>query len=223
MTNLDMRMVFDNAKMALRKAFPELTNKGINVDEICKLTQSDYIFEQPVAAGQTLFTFPVLVNQSVTFPQTEIRLKQQDSAVIYQLGIFVCLAASATDNTFIPLTYANPFVFGANAVPLQSVYSGSLKITVNNDVLVPNWDVIKHYNAPETQQTAAAGAASPIDQFRGGFDGFYPMEPNVTLIGSKDNVMQIILAGTGPATVSNFTRIRIHVRTIVAQNSTVVS
>jgi hypothetical protein len=222
MTNLDMRLVYDNAKVALRKAFPELTEKGIDVAEVCKLTQSDYRFEQPLVAGQGLYTFPVLVNQQVTFPTTEFRLKQQDSAVIYQLGIFVGLGTGVNDNTFMLDTYPVPLKYGANAIPMNSIWNGTMKITVNNDVLVPNWDVMKHYNAPETQATAAPAAGSPIDQFRGGFDGFYPMEPNVTLIGSKDNTIQIILP-VGPATVTANTRIIIIARTIVAQNSTVVS
>lgn len=223
MTNLDMRAVFENAKNALRKAFPELTSKGIDVAEICKLTQSDYRFEVPLVAGQTLYTFNVLVNQEVFFP-TEQRLKQQDSAVIYQLGFFTGLASGDNDNTFMLDTYPVPFKYGANATPMNALYNGAfMKITVNNDVVVPNWDMFKHYNTNQTQQTAAAGAGSPLDQLRGSFDGFYPMEPNVTLIGSKDNVIQVILKPAGVTTVSANSRLICVVRTIVAQNSTVVS
>lgn len=219
MTNIDARMIFENAKRALQNAFPDLKK---DISQICKLTQSTYRFEQPLVAGNTLYQFPVLVNQEV-FSNTETRLLQQDSAVIYSIGIFAGAPASATDAAFIPDTYANPVKYGANATALQSLWNGSnLKITVNNDILVPNWDVLKHYNAPETQQTAALGAGSPLDQFRGSFDGFYPMEPNVVLIGSKNNVIQVTLA-QGITAVNANSRIIVMCRCITAQNSSVVS
>ena len=87
---------------------------------------------------------------------------------------------------------------------------------------MPNWDLFKHYNAPETQQTQALGVASPADQVRGSFDGFYPVEPNIVLIGSKNNVIAINLPA-GLATVQANSRIVVIARGITAQNSTVVS
>lgn len=218
MTNIDGRLIYENAKVALRKAFPDVPN----IAEICKLTQSTYRFEQPLVAGNTQYQFPVLVNEAL-FANTEKRLLQQDSAVVYSLGVFVGAPASATDAAFLPDTYPSPVKYGANAAPLASVWNGSnLSIAVNNDILIPNWDVYKHYNAAETQQTAALGAGSPMDQSRGSFDGFYPMEPNIVLIGSKNNVIQVTLA-QGITSVKADSRIIIIVRAITAQNSTVVS
>lgn len=220
MNNIDARMVFENARKALNNAFPGL--KGKDIMDYCKLTQSTYRLEQPLAVGSTLYQFPVLVNQEV-FSNTEKRLLQQDSAVIYQIGVFAGLPASAVDAAFMLNSYESPFIFGANATPLKSLWNGSnLSIAVNNDILVPNWDVMKHYNSPETQETAAIGAGSPTDQFRGGFDGFYPMEPNVVLIGSKNNVIQINLAA-GITAISEFSRVIVMFRCITAQNSSVVS
>lgn len=220
MTNMDARMVYENSKSSLRKAFPDF--KGGDIAEVCKLTQSTYRFEQPLVANQNSYLFPVLVNQQV-FANTETRLLQQDSAVVYSVGLFLGLPASAVDTAFPLLTYNSPFLVGANAQAYFTLWNGSnLKITVNNDVLVPNWDVWKHYYAGETQQTAALGAGSPEDENRGSWDGFYPMEPNVVLIGSKNNVIQLNLAA-GITAVNANSRVILVVRAITAQNSTVVS
>jgi hypothetical protein len=224
MNNMDMRMVFENAKIAVNKAFSDLKDKfgnPINIADVCKLTQSTYRFEQGLVVGTTQYTFPVLAQQAI-FSNTEFRLLQQDSAVIYQLGVFVAAPASATDAAFLPDTYPSPFKYGANATPLNALYNGNMSITVNNDILVPNWDILKHLNVPETQQTAALGAGSPQDQIRGGHDGFYPMEPNVVLIGSKNNVISINLPVGLTAVLTN-SRVIVIARCIVAQNSTVVS
>lgn len=220
MTNLDSRLVYENAKAALRKAFPDVPN----IDKICKLTQSTLRFEQPLKAGNTNYIFPVLNNENL-FSNTEQRLLQQDSAVIYQMGLFVA-KPSASDATNFPLyTYPSKAVFstGTTAVDLQSLYNGFLSIAVNNDILVPNWDTYKHLNVPEKQATTIAPATdSSIDEVRGAFDGFYPVEPNIVLIGSKNNVIQLRVPG-GIATVEANSRLVLIVRAILAQNSTVVS
>lgn len=215
-------MVYENARKALQSAFPGL--KGQDISSYCKLTQSTYRFEQPLVVGSTLYQFPVLVNQEV-FSNTEQRLLQQDSAVIYQVGIFAGAPASLADTAWIPDTYPNTIKYaGANGDALYSLWNGSnFSIAVNGDILMPNWDVMKHFNSPETQQTAALASASPGDQFRGGHDGFYPMEPNVVMIGSKNNVLQLTLKGTGITAVQAFSRAVIILRCITAQNSSVVS
>lgn len=217
-SNLDARLVYENSKQALAKAFPNIPN----IASICKLTQSTLRLEVPLVAGNTLYQFNVLKNDPLFF-NTETRLKQQDSAVIYQLGLFVAAPASSTDAAFNLETYPNAVSFGANAVPLQALYNGSnLSITVNNDILVPNWDVFKHFYKPETQQTAAIAADSPGDQLRGADDGFYPMEPNVVLIGSKSNVIKVELP-VGLTAITANSRLICMLRCVIAQNSTVVS
>ena len=92
MTNIDARMSYENAKFALKKAFPEVPG----IIEKCKLTQSTYRFEQPLSTGNTQYTFPVLVNQEV-FSNTEKRLLQQDSVIVYSLGVFLAIPTGAAD------------------------------------------------------------------------------------------------------------------------------
>ena len=220
MTNLDMRMVYENAKKLLNKSFPNLSR---DIADVCKLTQSNYRLEQGLVANQNTYTFPVLTNDPL-FSNTEKRLRMQDSAVIYSVAVLLGLPSSATDVAFPLLTYNSPALIGANAAAYYALWNGSnLGITVNNDVLIPdNWDVWRHYYAPETQQTAALGAGSPQDENRGSWDGFYPMEPNIVMVGSKGYVFKITLAA-GLTAVNEFSRIVIMLRSITAQNSTVVS
>ena len=159
MTNIDARMVYENARKALNAAFPGL--KGQDIASVCKLTQNTYRLEQPLVAGATLYQFPVLVNQQV-FANTETRLNQQDSAVIYSIGIYAGQPASATDAAWIPVTYNSPFIFGANAQALNALWNGSnLSISVNNDILVPNWDVFKHYRCPGNPTDGGPGCRIP--------------------------------------------------------------
>jgi len=216
---IEARMVYENAQAAIQKAFPDQANAANKF----KLTMSDLRFEQAVAAGQTLYTFPVLqTDTSLGIFNTELRLKLQDSFVISQFAYYIGLPTSAIDTAWIPDTYPNPFTYGANANAMRSLYNGNVKFTINNDVVMYNWHLMRHYYAPETQATAAPAAGSPIDQKRLGVDGFYPMEPTITLIGQKDNLLQIFL-NAAPATFSAFTRMICWVRGVNAQNSTVVS
>jgi hypothetical protein len=217
MNNLDMRMTYENAKQVLMRAFPNVPN----ILEITKLTQSTYRFEQPLIAGNTQYQFPVLVNESV-FSNTEKRLKQQDSAIVNSLAMFVAAPSSATDAAFKLFSYPNTIAFTTNAAPLQALYNGNLSLAVNNDILIPNWDLFKHYYCPETQQTDALGAASPGDELNGAENAFYPVEPNIVLVGSKNNVINITLP-VGITTVAANSRIVLIARCITAQNSTVVS
>jgi len=217
MTNLDARMTYDNAKMVIVKAFPDVPD----ILNKCKLTQSTYRFEQPLVAGNTQYQFPVLINEAI-YSNTEKRLKQQDSCVVSALAMFVALPASLTDAAYKLLSYPNPYVFGSNAAPLGALYNGNLSLAVNNDILVPNWDLFKHYVVPQTQQTTALGAGAPADELNGCEDAFYPVEPNLVLIGSKNNVINLTLPA-GISSVAANSRIVLIVRGITAQNSTVVS
>lgn len=220
MNSIAARMVYDNAKKAIQTAFSDKPN----ILSQCKLTQGFLRVSQALVVGQTLYQFPVLVNETqLGIFNTEQRLNQQDSFVISELGIFLSAPASTTDATYRLQTYANTQVFtGANAAAVQAVYNGAFSLTINNDILIPKWDLFRHLVINQTQQTAALGAASPNDQIDGKADGFYPVEPNLVLIGSKNNVLQIQLP-VGVTAIQANSRIEILMRGVVAQNSTVVS
>lgn len=218
MDNFNGRMIFDNSKRALAKAFSDV--QGVDVNRF-KLTQGYIRLEQPMVAGQTLYTFPVLSNQGSVF-NTEQRLNLQDSFVISELAMYVALPTSATDATFKLFSYPNFFLFAANAVPAQTLYNGKLNIAVNNNTILPAWDLQRHWSTTDVQQNAAVAAAVFQDKVNGREDGYYPVEPNIVLVGSKNYQVTIQLPA-GLATVAAFSRIILNFRGILAQNSTVVS
>lgn len=193
-----------------------------------KLSQSDIRLECGLAANSTNFVFGVnpQQNSSSGAPfNTEIRLPMQDSLCVNEWFLYVAKPASSTDTNFKLHTYGNivDFTAGAAAAIDGTLYSNSkMKITVNNDVLVPQRLLSNFIYRPQTQQTAALGAGSPNDQWRGVEDGGITSEPNVVLIGSKNNVISIELPAA-LATVDANSRLILIGKGIYAQNSTIVN
>lgn len=218
MDNINGRMIFDNSRRALKKAFADVPNLDT---DLFKLTQSYVRLEQALVAGQTLYTFPVLANQGATF-NTEQRLNLQDSLVISSIGVFLSLPTSATDAAYKLFAYPNFFFFAANAAPAQALYNGRLNISVNNNTILPAWDLQRHWITTDVQQNAAVAAAVFQDKYNGSENGYFPCEPNLVLVGSKNYQVTIQLPA-GIATVSALSRVVIVFRGILAQNSTVVS
>jgi hypothetical protein len=217
MNSLDARMVFDNARAAMAKAFP-----GADISRYV-LTMSTLRLEQALVAGQNLYTFPVLNQDTVggVF-NTEIRLKQQDSFFISHIAFYLGLPSSTTDTAWLPLTYESPALSGPSAVPLRALWNGVLTMTLGNYKYVYNWDLLRHYYAPQTQQTSALGAGSPTDQKRLLEDSFSALEPMVTLMGTEDNQIQIQLDAP-PSSFPANARIGLLLRGVNAQNSTPVA
>lgn len=225
------RMDFDIAYRIFKNAFKDawaLKNKA-NPNDFdpateFRLTQSRLRLEQPIVTTSTLYTFPVLVNiqnQAQQF-NTEIRLNQQDSFVPTYIGIYVAAPGTTTDAAFELKSYFNPFTFGAaNAAAGNTLYNGTKKIMINNVQYINNWPVVWHKNVPETQQTAAVGVGSPLDQFVGDCYGLKDMQPYVLLVGSQNIVINIVLPLAITAALAN-SRIIVVYDGILAQNSTVV-
>lgn len=218
-------MVFQNAINSMIKAFTAPGSPpGFDIRQY-KLTQSYLRMEQPIVAGKTNYLFPIMINQAnPTIFNTELRLNLQDSFVTSEVQFYLAQPTSAVDATFRKKVYPNPFTFvdEATAQALNVFYNGYMTISVNNSVLVTAWDLDRHYCSPQTQQTAAWGAASPLDEYDGNTDGFYPMEPNIVFVGSKNNVLQVQIPD-GSSVAPAFSRIGIQFRGVLAQNSTVVS
>jgi len=192
-----------------------------------KLTQSTLRVEQPLVTNSTQYQFPVLVNVnngSSTQFNTELRLNMQDSFVPTEIFIGVGKPASTTDTKWRPQTYENPAIFTAAASSeLLNIWNGgTLEIKVNKDVKLTNWDVDRHYFAPQTQQTAAAGPGSPLNQVNAADDGWYPLEPYILMIGSQGIQITVNLQNA-IATVDANSRMIVRMRGVLAQNSTVVS
>ena|SRR5271170_4526313 len=224
-STINSRFVFENAAGMLADA-------GLDI-QASVLTQSDLILEQQLSTTLTQYTFPVLNNNngpSGTLFNTEIRLNQQDSFVASAWGAFLIRAATTVDATLIAHTYPSPSVFaGAGvAAALETIYNSYCKITANNQVILPVWSLSRHRSVPQSQAVAAAANQNGIaqDQIDLSSDGFYPMEPNIVFIGSKNYVIQVILptalaAVDGTGTPSD--RLRMHYRGVLAQNSTIIT
>jgi hypothetical protein len=188
-----------------------------------RLSQSALRLEQPTSTSSTLYNFPVLVNiqnQAQAF-NTEVRLNQQDSFIPTSVGFFLALPSSTTDTTFKLMTYPNPVIL-TNATQMQAYYNGNMSIMINNVQYTQKWDLWRHWKTNQTQQTAALGAGSPEDQFDGSWDGFYPMQPFILLIGSQ-NIQLNINIPVSPTAVDANSRLVILLRGVLAQNSTVVN
>lgn len=214
-----------NARQVYLNALSLMQAQGIRAD-VSKCTQSDLILENQLVVGTTQFNFPFLKNQNnnVGAPfNTEVRLNQQDSFVAAAWGVFLSNPASNVDATAPMLSYPNTNTFGAAAAAAaETIYNSLFQLSVNNDIILPVWSASRHRFVPQTQATAAFGAGSPIDQIDLSSDGFVPVEPNLVVIGSKNNVLTLLLPAP-LAAVTAFERIRVHFRGVLAQNSTIIT
>jgi hypothetical protein len=192
-----------------------------------KNTMSDLVLEQALSVASTNYNFPVTNTQANGTPfNTEVRLNLQDSFVASSWGVFLLAPTSATDATFRALTYGSAAVLttGGAAAAAETIYNSTARITVNNDVLFPIWHLSRHRMVPQSQQVTAAANQNGIaeDQIDLTTDGFYPIEPYMVFIGSKNIQVQVILPAA-LAAVQAFSRLRIHYRGLLMQNSTTVS
>jgi hypothetical protein len=193
-----------------------------------KLSQHEIRLEVELNILNNRFVFGLTPNQANTTGvifNTENRLQLQDSLVVSEYGLFVAQPASRTDTAFTLNTYGNTQVFAAaDAAALDSTFysNGYFSTKVNNDVVIPYRGLFNHWYKPQTQQTAALGAGAPKDQIRGAEDGMITQEPNLLLIGSKNYIPEIVLAGT-LASAAAFLRCILIYRGVLAQNSTVVN
>jgi hypothetical protein len=232
--NFSARQAYEQAKDLFLKAFAVGWTKTMaelqTAVSAFKLSQSEIRLEVPLTTTNAQFIFGVTDNQKATGNNgapfnTEIRLPFQDSLCVNEMFLYVGKPASTTDTGWQLRSYGNPVDFSAAAAAAinSTLYShGKIEIKVNNDVLVPYRGLSNFFYKPETQQTAALGAGSPDDQFRGSEDGGITVEPNIVLIGSKNNVITLNLPSALAAADSNSRAILI-LRGIYAQNSTVVS
>lgn len=193
-----------------------------------KLSQHEVRLEVNLVTTATQFKFGLTPNQQNTTGVnfvTENRLQMQDSLVCSEYGIYVAQTAGNNDSAFPLRTYPNTVDFAAaDAAALRTTFysNGYLRISCNNDVIVPYRGLFNHLYKPQTQQTAALGPASPDDQVRGAEDGMVTMEPNLLFVGSKGYEISVNLPVALASAAANIRCILI-LRGVLAQNSTPVS
>ena len=217
-TQHGQRLVYDNAKNLI-------TNAGLSVGQAV-LSQSYIRSEVAMSTSTTSYQIPVLINSTganTNFATNQL-LQLQDAFVVSSIGIFAAIPATSTTTAFRLYTYPNTTAFStagaANA--LYNLYNGKMSVVINNRQIMPAWDIYKHLYVPQTQQDVLAPTTKQ-DQNDASEFGYYPVEPNIVLVGSKNNVISLELpgaisvleAGTAP-------RIVVIMKGILAQNSTSV-
>jgi hypothetical protein len=181
------------SRLAYEKAKQAIENAGISVGRAV-LSQSYLRLEVPLSTTQTLFQFPLLVNDVSTAGNaafsTENRLALQDAFYASACALYFAKPATAQSANFQLCTYPNTTVFAAanEATSLYNWYNASMSITINNRQIVPSWPLQNHYWAGQTQETATLK-----DEQYGGTSALYPVEPGIVFVGSKQNVIQVQL------------------------------
>jgi len=213
------RLVFDNAKALV-------SNAGFNVNQAV-LSQSYIRSEVAMSTSTTSYHVPVLVNdtQNGSSFVTEQRLQLQDAFVISKIGIFVSAPAASSTTAYPYYTYPNAQVFttAGAATALYNLYNGYMQVSINNRTIVPSWDLYKHLNVPQTQQASSTGTNTALDQNDASEFGYYPVEPNIVLVGSKNNQISLNLpAAIGTLQAATAPRILVIFSGILAQNVTPV-
>ena len=212
------RLVFDNAKNLVN-------NAGFSAGQAV-LSQSYIRSEVAMSTSTTSYQIPILVNSvgaSSNFATNNL-LNLQDAFVVSSIGVFVSIPAASTTTAFPLYTYPNASAFTTSgaAAALYNLYNGKLTVVVNNRQIVPAWDLYRHLYVPQTQQGAAA-TATTIDENDATEFGYYPVEPNIVLVGSKNNVISLELPGAiSVLQASVAPRIVVIMRGILAQNVTPV-
>jgi hypothetical protein len=225
MNNANARLAFDNAKKLLQQTMNPSTGAPYQVEN-AKLTQSYLRSEVALSATQAAYHIPLLVNdtQNGAVRACENRLNLQDVFIPNEIAVLIGVG-SATTSKPILYSYPNATIFtSATDTDLWSIYNGKLSLIVNNDQVLPSWDVLRHYKAPAIQELAAlyyASSPTQLDELDLSTDGFYAVEPGFVLSGGNNNQMTLQAPGA-PATVLANSFICVQIRGILCQNITSV-
>jgi len=211
MDTLGSRLAYDKAKAAIN-------NAGFSAGQAV-LSQGYLRSEVLLSNTKTSYTFPILQNDNVNGSNTNTSnlLALQDAFYVSSIGLFFAKPTSATDTTYQLVSYPNATIFTAGAATsLYTWYNSSMQLIVNNRQIIPSYDLYRHYSVPQQQSTV-----SFKDQQSGADSGFYPIEPGIVLVGSKNNTLSVNLP-QALGTVDAFSRAVIIFRGHLGQNVTAV-
>ena len=209
-TAMGTRMQFENAKTLVRSL-------GYSVDH-AKITQSYIRSEVALSTASANYHVPVLVNdtQNGAVRINERRLNLQDIFVASEWAVYFGIGA-ANDTKAKLYSYPNATDFtGTSDDDLWSLYNGYLNLAINNDLIVPYFDVFRSYFVPQTQETATL-----VDQLDASCNGFSPIEPGIVMNGAANINFQLTCGGA-PATITTNSFICVIQRGILLQNVTTV-
>jgi hypothetical protein len=220
MSTTGLRLVYANAKNTLMR-------HNINPAKAV-LSQSYLRFEAPLTTTTTQYNLDVLVNDNLNPNNvTQNKLNLQDAFISSQIGIFIGIPVtnSVAEGRVKLYAYPDRTAFTpAIAANLETLYNGFLSLTVNQRVIVPSWDLYRHYCAPITQigQLPGTTTAGDIDNSTDfSTNGFANVEPNMVFVGSKKNQLTVTLPQALVSVPTN-ARLVVICRGLLAQNSTSV-
>ena len=210
-----------------------------------RLTQSTLFLTKDIDATKSVYDFDVLENQTATLQGDELRLNLNDDFIISHLGVFLYGTYTFVKEpgssvelgkqlfTYVPYELGIGKTINDNPVRLKNLYTGALKIAVNNIVYLEKWDTRKSEKITRTQFSpyinGVANATTPSNDFS--FDGMVKFEPLITLSGAKKNDISIRLpqaidGGVFETTLDdgakisvNITRIAVRMYGLLAQNA----
>lgn len=219
--------------------------KANNIDVDKAVLSSGYL-QTSVELSQTStqYTFPVLANsasaQSILQAPTDQRLQLQDAFFVSSMGFFLQIPTT-TDGVTISqykdmlLTFPSGYFYpDFNILIMRALWNAYISITVNQEIVIPFWDTQRHLKINQTQYPTTNGGFpinaffAPFDEVDGSTDGYYPVEPNIILWGSGNNVINFNLPQslntTGVAWTGSYKpRIVLKFRGVLAQNCTTVA
>ncbi len=205
------RMTFENAKALVRSL-------GYSVDH-AKITQSYLRSEVALSTSSANYHIPVLVNdtQNGAVRINERRLNLQVIFVATEWSVTFGIGAS-NDTKAKLYSYPNSSAFsGTSDDDLWSLYNGYLSLAINNDLVVPAFDVFRSYFVPQTQQSSAP----TTDQWDASQNTFYPVEPGIVMNGAANINFQLVCSGA-PATITADSFICVQQRGLLLQNVTTI-
>jgi hypothetical protein len=227
MTNVTQRLVFDNAMDLLE-------NYGYDL-RTAKLTQSFLRSEVLMSTSQSQLHLPILVTdaQNGNAFNTERRLQLTDVFIVSSINVQVAKPASSTDAAYETLNYGDQTVFTTSGVPaaiLGAYSNGFLSMIVDNDQLLPAWDIQQHLRVPWDQSgtnvTTPYSGATPVkavvNSWDGSNDGIVPNEPNFILTGNSNIQFSLNLINA-MAAIETTGRWIVRLRGVLAQNCSKVA
>lgn len=219
------RQVFDNARRVAEAA-------GLSTNATV-MSQSYLRSEAPISTTTTSYHMPVLINDNQNGANAIFNTMQllnlQDAFVVAGIYVGFGVPSSTTDATFIPRTYPSAVNAGgqAAAYAMQTLYNSQLQLSVNNRQILTAFGIHNNYYVPQTQgiATQTSPGTSPwvtIDQNDGYQSATVPIEPNIVLIGSKNNVLSIQLPAAISTSPGTYARLIVIFSGILMQNCTPV-
>lgn len=208
-SQVGQRMTFENAKALVRSL-------GYSVDH-AKITQSYLRSEVALSTSSANYHIPVLVNdtQNGAVRVNERRLNLQDIFVATEWSVTFGIGSASATNAKL-YSYPNTTAFPSGANDLWSILNGYLSLSINNDLIVPAYDVFRSYFVPQTQQSGGT-----TDQWDASQNTFYPVEPGIVMNGAANINFQLNANGA-PAVVDTNAFICVQQRGLLLQNVTTV-